>query len=92
MHGSALVVNAIHIVLRRLGELPENDETRELRDRGLDYINEAVVWTSNGEPPSVETRETLMKKVLALYVTVNRLGRRAAPTVPPPERRPTTSA
>ena len=72
MRGIALVIDAVNVVLRRLGELPDCAEARELQEKALGYINEVVLWKST--MPPVETRDTLMKEVLALHVAVNRLG------------------
>jgi hypothetical protein len=70
MQGIALVIAAVNVVLRHLGALPDDPEVRELRETALGYINEVVLWTTT--LPSVEERDTLMKKVLALHVSVNR--------------------
>ncbi len=43
-------------------------------ETALGYINEIVMWTTT--LPSVEMREALMKKVLALHVAVSRLEER----------------
>ena len=74
MRGLALVIEAVNIILRHLGELPDGPEVRELRHRGLGYINEAVLWKDVRPQPSVEMRESLMKKVLVLHVAVRKLG------------------
>ena len=74
MRGLALVIEAVNIILRHLGELPDGPEVRELRGRGLGYINEAVLWKDVRPQPSVEMRESLMKKVLVLHVAVRKLG------------------
>lgn len=72
MRGIALVIEVVNIILRHLAAAPDGPEARELRDKALGYINEAVLWM---EPrPSVEKREALMKKALALHVEVNKLG------------------
>ena len=76
MRGLALVIEAVNVILRHVGELPECAERRELRERALGYINEAVLWRDARPRPSVQTREALMKKVLALHVEVEVLGGR----------------
>ena len=57
-----------------LGEKPDGAKSRDLRDKALGYINEAVLWKDARPRPSVPMREALMKKVLALHVEVNKLG------------------
>jgi hypothetical protein len=74
VRGVALVIDAVNIILRRLDELPEQPAVRELRAKARGYIDEAVLWKSARPRPSVEKRELLMKKVLALHVEVNKLG------------------
>jgi hypothetical protein len=83
MHGIALLIDAVNIVLRHLGEVPDGPEKRELRERALGYINEAVLWRETRPRAFVETRDGLMKKVLALHVDVTRLSSRAATTPQP---------
>ncbi len=73
MRGIALVIEAVNVILRHLAEAPDGQEVRELRERGLGYINEAVLWKDARPRPSVQARETLMKKVLVLHVAVNKL-------------------
>ncbi len=75
MRGIALVIEAVNVVLRHLGEIPEGPEASALRDEGLGYINEALLWKEAQPRPSVETRNALMKKVLALHVAVRKLSR-----------------
>lgn len=72
VRGLALVIDAVNVILRHLAELPDGPEVPELRDRALGYIEEVAMW--NTSRPSVETREAMMKKVLALHVVVNKLG------------------
>jgi len=79
VRGFALVIDAVNVVLRHLGELPDGPEVRVLRDQALGYINEAVLWKDAHPRPSVEARDALMKKVLALHVTVKRLEGKAPP-------------
>jgi len=74
VRGLALVIEAVNVILRHLAEAPDSPEVRELRERGLGYINEAVLWKDARPRPSVEMREALMKKVLGLHVAVNKLG------------------
>lgn len=75
VRGIALIIDAVNIILKHLGEKPDGPEARELRDRALGYINEAVLWKDARPRPSLQMREALMKKVLALHVEVNKLGR-----------------
>jgi len=72
VRGITLVIDAVNIVLRHLGEHPDGAEARELRDKALGYIEEVAMWST--AKPSVEKREALMKKVLALHVEVKRLS------------------
>ena len=72
MRGITLVIEAVNVILRHLAEAPDCPKVRELREKGLGYINEVVLWKST--MPPVEKRDTLMKNVLALHVAVNRLG------------------
>jgi hypothetical protein len=74
VRGLALVIEAVNIILRHLGEMPDGAEARELRGKALGYINEAVLWKDLLPRPSVETRDALMKKVLVLHVEVSKLG------------------
>jgi hypothetical protein len=73
MKGLSLVIDAVNVILRHLDEGPDGLEARELRSKALDYINEGLLWKDARPRPSVETREALMKKVLALHVAVRRL-------------------
>jgi hypothetical protein len=70
MQGIALVIAAVNVILRHLDALPDGPEVRELRATALGYINEVMLWTTT--LPSIETRDALMKKVLALHVSVSR--------------------
>lgn len=72
MRGIALVIGAVHVILKRLAELPEGPEVHAQRETALGYIGEVAMW--NASQPSVEMREATMKRVLALHVAVNRLG------------------
>jgi len=72
--GIALVIEAVNVILRHMGELPDGPEVRELRHKALGYINEAVLWKDVRPRPSGEVRDALMKKVLVLHVAVNKLG------------------
>jgi hypothetical protein len=74
VRGIALIIDAVNIILKHLGEKPDGPEVHELRERALGYINEAVLWKDARPRPSVEKREALMKKVLALHVEVKKLG------------------
>ena len=74
MRGIAHIIDAVNIILRHLGEKPGGPEACELRDRGLGYINEAVLWRDARPRPTVQARVALMKKVLALHVAVKKLG------------------
>jgi hypothetical protein len=69
MQGIALVIAAVNVILRHLGALPDGPEVRELRETALGYINEVVLWRTT--LPSAAERDALMKKVLALSVSVN---------------------
>lgn len=71
MRGIALVIEAANVVLRHLSDLPDGDEARALREKTLDCIQEAAAWQSG--KPSVQVREAMMKRVLALHVEVKRL-------------------
>lgn len=73
MRGIALVIDAVNVILKHLGELPDGPEVHVLREKGLGYINEAVLWKDAQPRPSVQMREALQKKVLGLHVEVNKL-------------------
>jgi hypothetical protein len=72
--GIALVIDAANVILKHLGQIPDGAEARALRARALDCIQEVAAWRS--AKPSVETREAMMKRVLALHVEVKRLSER----------------
>jgi hypothetical protein len=67
------VLDAIRQALTLLARLPDSEEAHELRDRCLAYEHVAEQW--DDETPGPDERETLMKNVLALQVTVARLHR-----------------
>jgi len=69
----ALVRDAIEIVRRRLSAMAPSSEVEELQRRAADYLREAEGWQT--AEPSVEHRENLAKRVLALHVSVVRLER-----------------
>lgn len=73
MRGIALIIDAVNIILRHLGELPDGPEVRELREKGLGYIGEAVLWKEARMGLSIVKREALMKKVLDLHIEMNKL-------------------
>jgi hypothetical protein len=62
--------------------LPDSPEVRDLREKGLGYINEAVLWKDAKPRPTVQMREALMKKVLALHVEASKLGGGGPPDSP----------
>ncbi len=74
----ALARAAIEIVLRRLAAMAPSPEVDELRLRAEDYLQQAQGWAHT--KPTVEDRESLMKRVLALHVDVARLERQSTGT------------
>jgi hypothetical protein len=74
VRGIKLIIDAANVILKHLGEMPDDPQARELRDKALGYIDEAVLWRDARPRPSVEKREALMKKVLALHIEVKNLG------------------
>jgi hypothetical protein len=74
VRGIALVIDAANVILRHLAEIPDGMEARALRERALECIKEATEWKV--ARPTVETREAMMKRVLALHVAVKRLCER----------------
>lgn len=77
MRGIALVIEAANVILRHLGEIPDGVEARALREKTLDCIQEAAAL--KGAKPTAQTREAMMKRVLALHVEVKRLAERQEP-------------
>ncbi len=71
MNATALVIGAVNLVLKHLGDLPEGPEVTALRERALGYIEEAAMWSA--EQPSAQVREATMKNVLALHIAVTKL-------------------
>jgi len=69
----ALVRDAIEVVLRRLSTLPPSPEVEELRLRAEDCLQQANGWAH--QAPTVEQREAVMKRALALHSAVARLER-----------------
>ncbi len=61
--------------LRHLECLPTSDHTEHLHVGLRDCLTETEQWTAS--PPSVGELETVMKRVLSLYVAVTTLERRA---------------
>ena len=72
MRAMELVIGAVNVILKQLGELPDGPEARGLRERALGYIQEAAMW--NTARPSIEMLEATMKNVLFLHVVVRKLG------------------
>lgn len=83
MRGIALIIDAANVILKHLGEMPDSPEVRDLRDKGLGHINEAVCWKDAKPRPTIQMREALMKKVLALHVEASKLGGGGPPDSPP---------
>lgn len=72
-----VVREAIEIVLRHLQSVPPSERALELQGRLADCLQEAELWTVTF--PTDNERDAVMKRVLNLYVAVNRLeGERAA--------------
>jgi hypothetical protein len=68
-----LVVDAVNVVLKNLGQVKDNAEGRTLEELGFAYIQQAEGWKDH--PPAVEQREALMRKVLALHIAASRIRR-----------------
>ena len=75
--GVVVVLEAIDSTLSRLALTPDGPETRNLREMALACAREAEGWRE--QPPSSEQRETLMERVLAVHVAVDRLAARCSP-------------
>jgi hypothetical protein len=74
----ALARDAIEIVLRRLSVMAPSPEVDGLRHRAEDYLQQAQGWAHT--KPTVEDRERLMKRLLALHVDVAKLERQSMGT------------
>jgi hypothetical protein len=72
----SLVRDSLAVVLRRLSTLPLTPETEQLGLEVSDCLQQAKGWELS--PPSVEHREALMKRVLAIHTAVARLERQLA--------------
>ncbi len=88
MSGIAPVIEAVNVILRRLGDLPDGPEVSALRDRALECIEEVVGW--NAARPSTESRNATMVRVLTLHVAANKVASRlrVEATGPDPLRAP----
>jgi hypothetical protein len=69
--GLAIVLEAIDLTLKRLALVAQCPEARALLEATLACAREAEGWRAL--PASVEQREALMKRVLALHVAASRL-------------------
>lgn len=78
---SKSVLDAIRQASAVVSSLPESEVARQLGDECEAYERAAERWEQ--EPPSVEERETLMRKILALHIVVTRVRRSS---FPPPSR------
>jgi hypothetical protein len=67
-----VIVNAVNVILKRLGKLVDSAEVRELREKALACLHEAEAWKHI--PPTIEQRDGLMKTVLDLHVRARKLG------------------
>jgi hypothetical protein len=70
---SALLMDAIDVVERRLMALSPSQEVDELRERVVIYREQVHEWQQ--AKPSAEQRDKLMKLVLALHVAVAKAER-----------------
>jgi len=70
----ALARDAIEVVVRRLSALMPSPEVEELWRRVEDCRQQVDGWAH--KPPSVEERETVMKRVLGLHTAVAKLERK----------------
>lgn len=68
-----LVIESANIVLKNLAQVPDSPDADKLREKAFACVREAEAWKNR--PTSVEKREALMKKVLALHATLSQLGR-----------------
>jgi hypothetical protein len=73
-----VVRDAVDVVLRHLECLPTSDHTEHLHVGLQDCLSETEQWTAS--PPTVRELETVMKRVLSLYVAVTTLERHAEVT------------
>jgi hypothetical protein len=71
------VLDAIRQASAVVSSLPESEVARQLDDECQAYERTAEQWER--EPPSVEEREALMKKILALHIVVIKVRRSSFP-------------
>lgn len=75
------MLDAIQQALATFARLPDSPEARALREQCLAVEATAKEWAR--VPPSVEDREAMMRKVLALHVAITKLRRKSLR--PPPD-------
>ena len=78
---ASTILDAIRQASAVASSLPESEVARRLCDECQAYERTAEQWER--APPSVEEREVLMKKILALHIVVTRVRRSS---FPPPSR------
>jgi hypothetical protein len=69
-----LTLDTLEEALGQLAGVPDSDLVKELRAQGEDLRREMQAWT-NENPPSAEEREAMMKRVLQVYMHVQKLAK-----------------
>jgi acyl-CoA reductase-like NAD-dependent aldehyde dehydrogenase len=72
---TSVVLSALQVTLRHLSEIPDSPEADALKRAVADCEREAREWRTTS--PTAQQREALMKRVLALHLSVAKLGREA---------------
>lgn len=72
MTGIAPVIDALNVILRHLGDLPEGPQVSALRDRALECVEEVAAWNAAGA--SSEMRHATMVRVLCLHIAANKVA------------------
>jgi hypothetical protein len=69
---SAVVVDAVNVILRGLARMPDAPEVHELRAKALACMRKAS--EPKAHAPTIDNDEALMKKVLDLHLEARRLA------------------
>ncbi len=71
---TVLTLDTLEEALAQLAGLPDSAEAQALRAQGEVLRKEMQAWSAEA-PPSAEEREEMMKRVLAVYMGVQKLAR-----------------
>jgi hypothetical protein len=74
-------LHAIQMAMAMASKLPDSEQVREIREQCLACSAIAEQWEL--VPPTPEERDDLMKRVVALQVSVTRATRSSRPPPPP---------